>query len=113
KAGAKKVFFASAAPALRHPCLYGVDMYARSEFIANKLNEKEIAKAIGADALIYQELDDLVDCVVHHDNPELKHPCTACFSGKYPAGRVTEKILKEVEGERLKTLEKKGEGVGV
>lgn len=112
-AGAKKVFFASAAPALRFPCLYGIDMPTKREFIADKLDEKAIAKAIGADVLIYQNLDDLIKCVVHHDNPKLKNPCVACFSGKYPAGNVTEKILKEVEDERLKTIEKLNETVEV
>jgi amidophosphoribosyltransferase len=113
KAGAKKVFFASAAPPLRHPCLYGVDMPTRREFIANSFKEKDIACEIGVDALIYQDLEDLIDCVVHHGNPKLKKPCVACFSGVYLAGNVTDKVLKEVEEDRLKILKERDEGVGL
>jgi amidophosphoribosyltransferase len=101
RAGAKKVFFASAAPPLRFPCLYGVDMPTKGEFVANKLSIEKIRKAIKADALIYQDLKDLISCVVHRDNPKLKKPCTACFIGKYPTRGVNKKVLREVERERL------------
>jgi amidophosphoribosyltransferase len=98
--GAKKVYFASTAPPLRWPCLYGIDLPTREEYIANNLNEEEIAKSIGADLIIYQELEDLVEAVVRKGDIKFSHPCTACFDGKYPTGDVTEKILQEVDAQR-------------
>jgi amidophosphoribosyltransferase len=62
-AGAKKVFFASAAPAVRYPNVYGIDMASNKEFIAHNKNTDEVCQAIGADKLIYQNLDDLLWCV--------------------------------------------------
>ena len=96
KAGAKKVYFASAAPALTYPCLYGVDIPSRKGLIANQLNTKEIQKKIGADALFYQKLSDLTESTKSHKS-FVKKFCTACFSGKYPTKGVDEKTLKQNE----------------
>ena len=63
KAGAKKVYFASAAPAIRHPNVYGIDMPCRTELIAFKRNEKDVAKEIGADLMIYLPIEKLVESV--------------------------------------------------
>src|SRR5918911_630028 len=63
EAGARKVFFASAAPPVRFPNVYGIDMPTRAELIAAHRSEEEVCREIGADALIYQDLDDLIDAV--------------------------------------------------
>lgn len=96
EAGAKKVYFASSCPPLRHPCVYGVDMPSRKEFIAHNLNIPEIAKAIGADAVFYQDLKDL-ETAVGVGNPRIKNFCTACLSGKYPTPDITEEVLGRAE----------------
>lgn len=100
KHGAKKVYLASTAPALRWPCVYGIDMPTRAEFVANNLNEEEICKSIGADALIYQDLSDLVEAVTRKGDHKIIKLCTACFSGEYPTGDVDEKVLQQIEEER-------------
>ncbi|PIQ77990.1 amidophosphoribosyltransferase [Candidatus Peregrinibacteria bacterium CG11_big_fil_rev_8_21_14_0_20_46_8] len=96
EAGAEKVYFASAAPQLINPCVYGVDMPTRKEFIANKLNIEQITKAINADAVFYQTMKDLVDSV-RAENPNLTGFCAACMDGKYPTPDITEKVLQRVE----------------
>lgn len=97
--GAKKVYFASCAAPLRHPCVYGVDMPSRKEFVANSLTVEETAKALGADGLFYQELDDLADAV-REGNPQIERFCMACFDGKYPTPDVTEEVLQNAEESR-------------
>lgn len=97
--GANKVYFASAAPPLHHPCVYGIDMPTRKEFVANELTIEETAKQIGADMLFYQDLDDLI-WAVSEGNPNVNTFCTACFSGKYPTKEVTEEVLKRAEDAR-------------
>ncbi|MBI5412750.1 amidophosphoribosyltransferase [Candidatus Peregrinibacteria bacterium] len=96
EAGAKKVYFASCCPPLRNPCVYGVDMPSRKDFIANNLSIEEIGKAIGADAIFYQELKDLVSAV-QAGNPKIKNFCTACLGGKYPTSDITEEVLQRAE----------------
>lgn len=100
EAGARKVFFASTAPPLRNPCVYGVDLPSRKDFVAHNLSEHEIAKAIGADRLFYQDLKDLISSV-KRGNPKITGFCHACFSGKYPTPDITEKVLKSVEDSRV------------
>jgi len=102
-AGAKKVYFASAAPPLRHPCVYGIDMPTRQEFIATNLTEKQISKVINADGLIYQNLPDLVASCQPKINSKVDF-CTACFDGKYPTKEITEKRLKQIEDDRLSQI---------
>ncbi len=98
-AGANKVYFASAAPALMHPCVYGVDMPTRKAFVAHQLSTEEICKSIGADMLFYQKLEDLIECA-KVGNPDIDEFCTACLSGKYPTPEVTAEYLEEVERRR-------------
>ncbi len=100
--GAKKVYFASCSPALHHPCVYGIDMPSRKEFVANELNTEETAKAIGADALFYQDIEDLVEAV-SEGNRDIKNFCMACFDGNYPTSDVTEEVLKAAEENRIKS----------
>ncbi|HGY54495.1 MAG TPA: amidophosphoribosyltransferase [Caldithrix abyssi] len=93
-AGAKEVYFVSASPPIKHPCIYGIDMSVKKEILASHYEIDEIAKYIGADAVVYQSLDDLKE--MYKDLPI----CHACFSGNYPTG-ITKELLKEIEQEKL------------
>ena len=99
EAGAKKVYFASAAPPVRFPNVYGIDMPAASELIANGRTTEEIQELIGADRLIYQDLHGLIRSV-RHDNSDIAEFDTSCFSGEYVTGDVTEEYLDELEQRR-------------
>ena len=99
-AGARSVYFVSYSPPLVHPCVYGIDMSTRNEFVARGRDSGEIAEEIGADFVMYQDLPDLEEAV-REGNPELKKFCTACFTGDYPTGDVTSEVLARIEGERL------------
>lgn len=98
-AGARKVYFASAAPPIISPCVYGVDMPSKKEFVAHELNNEEICKVIGADKLFYQDVDDLVDAA-KEGNPKITNFCYACMSGKYPTPDVTKEVLAKAEASR-------------
>jgi amidophosphoribosyltransferase len=97
--GALKVYFASAAPPVRFPNVYGIDMPTRSELIATGRNAAEIAEAIGADAVFYQELSDLV-ADVRRCNPEIKNFDASCFDGNYITGGVSAEYLAGIEASR-------------
>ncbi len=97
EAGAKKVFFASAAPPLLHPCVYGVDMPSKQEFVAHNLSIEEIRQVIGADELVYQDLKELVKAVLRKGKHKINKFCTACFNGEYPSPDITEEKLEEWE----------------
>jgi len=99
-AGARKVWFASTSPPLVHPCVYGIDMSTRREFVARDRDIDEVARQIGADAVIYQTLDDLV-ASVQDGHPQIEQMCTACFSGNYPTGDITPEMLLQIESERM------------
>jgi amidophosphoribosyltransferase len=101
RAGARRVLFASMSPPLVHPCVYGIDMSTRREFIARDRSHAEVARAIGADAVIYQTLDDLTGAVTEK-NPAIRTMCTACFSGDYPTGDITPQMLLQIETERIR-----------
>jgi amidophosphoribosyltransferase len=96
EAGARRVFFASAAPPVRFPNVYGIDMPTRSELIAAHRSEDEVAREIGADALVYQDLDALKDAV-RRANPRLASFETSCFDGIYITGDVTSDYLRTIE----------------
>jgi amidophosphoribosyltransferase len=98
-AGAKKVYFASAAPPVRYPNVYGIDMPAARELIAHGRSEQEVCKAIGADKLIYQDLDDLIDAV-GKGNPNIKQFDTSCFSREYVTGDIDDEYLARIEALR-------------
>ena len=98
-AGAKKVYFASAAPPVRFPNVYGIDMPAAHELIAHGRSEQEVCKAIGADKLIYQDLDDLIDAV-GKGNPNIKQFDTSCFSHEYITGDIDDEYLARIEALR-------------
>jgi amidophosphoribosyltransferase len=99
EAGARKVYFASAAPPVRYPNVYGIDMPAATELIANGREIKEIEELIGADRLIYQDLNGLVRSV-RHGNSAITEFDTSCFSGEYVTGDVTPEYLSELESRR-------------
>jgi amidophosphoribosyltransferase len=100
RAGARKVYFASCSPPLRFPCLYGIDMSTRGEFIARDRSVDEVCRLIDADHLIYLPLEGL-ERAARVDNPEMAHFCNACFSGRYPTGDVTQEMIDSIERERL------------
>jgi len=97
-AGARKVYFASASPPVRYPNIYGIDMPAPSELIASGCDEKEIEAKLGADRLIYQDLDDLVDAC-REGNEGITRFDTSCFSGEYVTG-VQDGYLDDLQARR-------------
>ncbi len=99
EAGASKVYFASAAPPVRFPNVYGIDMPTRHELIATGRTEDEIAREIEADVVIYQELEALKNAV-RAVNPALHDFETSCFDGNYVTGDVTTEYLAAVENRR-------------
>lgn len=99
-AGAEKVYFASASPPVRFPNVYGIDMPTRSELIATGRTGDEIAREIGADALVYQDLDALMASIAL-SNPALTRFDTSCFDGNYVTGDVTPEYLNWMEARRL------------
>ena len=98
-AGARKVFFASASPPVRFPNVYGIDMPTREELIANGRSDDEVAREIGCDELIYQDLDALI-ADVSSVNPAVRSFETSCFSGQYITGDITPEYLDGVEAQR-------------
>jgi len=98
-AGAKKVYMASAAPAVRYPNVYGIDMPSVDELIAHGRTDDEVGELIGADWLVYQDLDDLKKAVID-GNPDLEQFDCSCFDGKYVTPEVNAKYLSHVESLR-------------
>ena len=98
-AGARKVYFASAAPPVRFPNVYGIDMPSRTELIATGRSDAEICFEIGADGLIYQDLEDL-KASVRKANPNITDFDASCFDGKYITGDITPQYLDQVESRR-------------
>jgi amidophosphoribosyltransferase len=95
EAGAKKVYLASAAPPVRYPNIYGIDMPVVAELIAHGRTTEEIQQILGADRLIYQDLDDLI-WAVKDGNENLQQFDTSCFSGEYVTG-VEPTYLRDLE----------------
>ena len=98
-AGAKRVYLASAAPPVRYPNVYGIDMPAPSEFVAHKLSEEEVAQYIGVDWLVYQDLDDLKACALGI-NPDIDTFDCSVFDGQYVTGGVDNAYLERIESAR-------------
>lgn len=107
-AGAKKVYFASAAPEIRYPNVYGIDMPTRSELIAYERNTDEIAKLIGVDKLVFQDLSDLTGSV-QQENPSIKAFDCSVFTGCYVTGDITEAYLDNIAEQRNDAAKKKRE----
>jgi len=104
-AGANKVYFASAAPPVRYPNVYGIDMPVSDELIAHGRTEEEICKVIGADWLIYQDLEDLISAV-EKGNPEIRQFDASVFTGEYVTGDIGDKYLSELEAVRNDAMKK-------
>lgn len=96
EAGARKVVLASAAPPVRFPNVYGIDIPTRDELVAAHRTTDEIAQVLGADAVVYQDLEDLI-AAVRSRNPALSSFETSCFNGQYATGDVDESYLLRLE----------------
>ena len=92
EAGANKVYFASAAPPVRFPNVYGIDMPTSEELIAYNRDDLQICRTLGADGLIYQDLNSLV-AAAQRGNPEILAFEQSCFTGEYVTGDVTDEYL--------------------
>lgn len=103
--GAKKVYFVSSCPPIRHPCVYGIDMIRRKEFIAANNSVEKIKKLINADYLLYQKLDSLKRSC-KKGNKKLDDLCSACMDGKYPTHDITPAVLRRLGGERTSSKKK-------
>jgi amidophosphoribosyltransferase len=106
-AGAKNIYFASAAPIVKYPNVYGIDIPTTKELIANNKNEIEIAKSIGADRIFYNDLDDVIDsCLSSIPKNDIdkkyapKELETSCFNGDYITGNIDAEYLNELELKR-------------
>jgi amidophosphoribosyltransferase len=108
EAGAKKVYIASAAPPVRYPNVYGIDMPAANELVAFERSEEEIGKFIGADWLIYQDLDDLIDAVQKGNRSIKKFDCS-CFDGNYVTKTVGDDYLSKISDLRKDSAKDQGE----
>jgi len=112
EAGAKKVYLASAAPPVLFPHVYGIDMPTRGELIATGRSADEIAREIGADGVIYQELSDLIAACSKASGGRITEFETSCFDGHYITGDITDAYLDELEAKRISPLSQKGKEGG-
>ena len=99
EAGAKRVYIASAAPPVRHPNVYGIDMPSVNELIAYNRSADEVAETIGADWLVYQDIEDLIASAQKGNDSVTKFD-TSCFTGEYITGDVSEEYLARIESQR-------------
>ncbi|MCZ2720365.1 amidophosphoribosyltransferase [Marinomonas sp. 15G1-11] len=100
EAGAKKVYIASAAPEVRYPNVYGIDMPAAAELIAHGRTAEEICRLIGADKLIFQNLDDLINACIDEKHSNVREFDTSVFDGKYITGNIDAEYLENLEKAR-------------
>jgi amidophosphoribosyltransferase len=110
-AGANKVYFASAAPPVRYPNVYGIDMPAAEELIAHDRTEEEVERALGCDWLIYQDLSDLIEAV-QRGNPNIRQFDTSCFNGEYVTGDIDQLYLEQLSHHRNDGAKSVREGTG-
>jgi amidophosphoribosyltransferase len=99
EAGAAKVYFASAAPAVKYPNVYGIDMPSAKELIAHGRTTEEVCHSIGADWLIYQDLDDLI-LASSEGNPEISEFDCSVFNGEYVTHDVDQAYLEKLAARR-------------
>ena len=112
-AGARKVFFASAAPPVKYPNVYGIDMPVRSELIASGHSVEEVRDIIGADRLIFQDLDDLIDAVKDTKHSRVEGFDCAVFNGCYITGQINEAYLDYLQEQRSETAKTGKKGVQI
>ena len=108
--GAKKVYFASAAPAVRYPNVYGIDMPSSTELIAHGRSDDEVGELIGADWIIYQDIEDLVRSTQGGDSNIAQFDCSV-FDGCYVTGDVDENYLNSIEAKRNDAAKQQNETV--
>jgi amidophosphoribosyltransferase len=111
-AGANKVYLASAAPPVRYPNVYGIDMPSPHEFVAHDRNVEQIADELGVDKLFYQDLNDLVDAI--KKKSDVQQFDTSCFDGQYITGDIDENYLYYIDALRndaVKEMQEKGNAV--
>ena len=111
EAGAKRVYFASAAPPVRYPNVYGIDMPAANELIAHGRSVEQIREEIGADWLVYQDLEALIECS-REGNPEVDGFESSVFDGRYQAGDIDEQYLQSIEAARADGAKGRGPFLG-
>jgi amidophosphoribosyltransferase len=112
QSGAKEVYLAVSAPPIKYPCVYGIDMQTRHEFIARRLKTPErIAQSVGADALVYMTIPAMVKAV-KGPTKRIHEFCMACMDGNYPTGDVTRKVLASIEAERSREARRADEPPG-
>jgi len=104
-AGANKVYFASAAPAVKFPNVYGIDMPAKDELIAHGRTDQEVCDLIGADALIYQKLEDLISAA-REGNPDIQQFDCSVFNGEYVTGDIDDAYLDKLQASRSDSAKK-------
>ena len=108
-AGARRVYFASAAPPVRYPNVYGIDMPAASELVAHDHTVDEVREIIGADRMIYQDLEDLIDAVHKKGKTDIERFDCSVFNGEYVTGDVSNTYLEQLELLRNDGAKKNGE----
>ncbi len=111
EAGAKRVYFASAAPPVRYPNVYGIDMPTANELIAHGRSVEQVREEIGADWLVYQDLEDLIECS-REGNPEVDGFESSVFDGRYYAGDIDEQYLQSIEAARADGAKGRGPFLG-
>jgi len=111
-AGANKVYFASAAPAVKFPNVYGIDMPAKDELIAYGRSDDEVCTLIGADRLVYQDLEDLI-AAAKEGNPEIEHFDCSVFNGEYVTGDIDEAYLDALRASRSDAAKKRKDNVEI
>ncbi|WOP16383.1 amidophosphoribosyltransferase [Ottowia sp. SB7-C50] len=109
EAGARKVYLASAAPPVRYPNVYGIDMPTKEELVAHGRTAEEVRQIIGADALIYQDVDAMKRAIGQL-NPAVQGFDASCFDGVYVTGDITEGDIDRLNQQRVKTGEEEQEG---
>ena len=107
-AGAKKVYFASAAPEIRFPNVYGIDMPSANELIAHGRELEDICQLIGADKLIYQSIEDLIEAV-SIGNPEIKNFEVSVFNGEYITNDIDQGYLERLDSLRNNATKEKSD----
>ena len=98
--GAREVYFSSACPPVQSPCFYGVDMPTKEELIAGRMTIDEIEKYLKVDALLYQDINDLVEAVTRRGEHYIDKPCIACLDGNYIANDIDSKTIDQMGKQR-------------
>jgi amidophosphoribosyltransferase len=101
--GAKKIYFVSAAPEIKNPCFYGVDIPNEDDLIAHKMTLDEIKDYIGVDLLMYQSQEDLIEAVTRKGEHHIEKPCLACMDGCYMTGGIDDEKKKQLAEQRKST----------